>query len=93
MDKMKMQDTQLMQASGDTTSTINDWSLVMGTTPTTNGTNSQGTASQEANRPSWQGLQVHKSGTIYTHSYGQTNKHMYDWILVNTCSLIDLFCN
>ena len=48
MDKMKMQDTQLMQASGDTTSTINDWSLVMGTTPTTNGTNSQGTASQEA---------------------------------------------
>ena len=23
----------------------------------------------------------------------QTNKHMYDWILLNTCSLINLFCN
>ena len=80
MDKMKMQDMQLMQASGDTTSTINDWNLVMG-------------ASQEAKRPSWQGLQIHKSGTIYTHSYMQTNKHMYDWILLNTCSSIDLFCN
>ena len=65
----------------------------MGTTPTTNGANSQGTASQDANRPSWQGLQIHKSGTIYTHSYVQTNKHMYDWILLNTCPLIDLFCN
>ena len=52
MDKMKAQDTQLMQASGDTMSTIDAWSSVMGTTPTTNGTNSQGTASQEANRPS-----------------------------------------
>ena len=77
MDKMKMQDVQLMQASGDTTSTIDDQSLDMDTTPATNGTNSQGTASQEANRPSWQGLQVHKSGTIHTHSYAQTNKHMY----------------
>ena len=67
MDKMKTQDAQLMQASGDTTSTINDWSSVTGTTPTTNGTNSQGTASQEANRPSWQDLQVPKSGTIHTH--------------------------
>ena len=65
----------------------------MGTTPTTNGTNSQGTASQGAKRPSWQGLQVHKSGTIHTHSYAQTNKHMYDWILLDTCSSIDLFCN
>ena len=37
----------------------------MGTTPTTNGSSSQGTASQETNRPSWQGLQIHKSGTIY----------------------------
>ena len=57
MGKMKAQDVQLMQASGDTMSTINDWSSLIGTTPTTNGTNSQGTASQEANRPSWQGLQ------------------------------------
>ena len=93
MDKMKMQDAQLTQASGDTTSTVNDWSLVMGTTPAANGTISQGTASQEANRPSWQGLQVHKSGTIDTHSYAQTNNHMYNWILLDTCSLIDLFCN
>ena len=46
MDKMKTQGVQLMQASGDTTSTINDWSTVMGTTPTTNGSNSQGTISQ-----------------------------------------------
>ena len=82
-----------MQASGDTTSTVGDWSLVTGTTPTTNGTNSQGTASQEANRPSWEGLQVHKSGTIHTHSCAQANKHMYDWILLDTCSLINLFCN
>ena len=52
MDKMKMQDVQLMQASGDTMSTINDQRSVMGTTPTTNSTNSQGTASQEPNRPS-----------------------------------------
>ena len=46
-----MQDTQLTQASGDTMSTVNDQSSVMGTTPTTNGTNSQDTASQEVNRP------------------------------------------
>ena len=46
MDKMKTQDAQLMQSSGDTMSTINDWSSVTGTTPATNGTNSQGTASQ-----------------------------------------------
>ena len=26
-------------------------------------------------------------------SYTQTNKHMYDWILLNTCSSINLFCN
>ena len=88
-----MQDAQLMQASGDTMSTVNDWSSVMGTSPTTNGTNSQGTANQGAKRPSWQGLQVHKGGTIHTHSYVQTNKHMYDWILLNACSLIDLFFN
>ena len=93
MDKMKMQDMQLMQASGDTTSTVNDQSSITSNTPTTNGSSSQGTASQGANRPSWQGLQIHKSGTIYTHSYAQTNQHMYDWILLNTCSLIDLFCN
>ena len=93
MDKMKTQDMQLMQASGDTTSTINAWSSVTGTTPTTNGSSSQGTASQGANRPSWQGLQIHKSGTINTHSYAQTNKHMYDWILLDTCSSITLFCN
>ena len=93
MDKMKMQDAQPMQASGDTVSTIDDQSSVTGTTPATNGTSSQGTASQEAKRPSWEGLQVHKSGTIHTHSYVQANKHMYDWILLNTCSSIDLFCN
>ena len=51
----------LKQASGDTISTIDDQNSVMGTTPTTNGTNSQHTASEEANRLSWQGLQVHKS--------------------------------
>ena len=93
MDKMKMQDMQLMQASGDTINTIDYWSSVMGTTPATNSTTSQGIASQEAKRPSWQGLQVHKSGNIHTHSYVQTNKHMYDWIPLNTCSSIDLFCN
>ena len=65
----------------------------MGTTAATNGSSIQGTASQGANRPSWQGLQIHKSGTIYTHSYVQTNKHMYDLILLDTCLLIDLFCN
>ena len=92
MDKMKMQDAQLMQASGDTMSTVDDWSLVMGTTPATNGSNSHGTASQEANRPSWQGLQIHKSETTYTHSYVQTNKHMYDWILLDTCLSIDPSC-
>ena len=91
MDKMKMQDAQLMQASGDTMSTINDQSSIIGTTPTTNSANSQGTASQEANRPSWQGLQVNNSGTIHTHSYMQTIKHMYNWILLNTCSLIISF--
>ena len=85
MDKMMTQDAQLTQASGDTTSTVNDQSSVMGTTPATNGTNSQGTASQEANKPSWEGMQIHKSGNIYTHSYVQTNKHMYNWILLDTC--------
>ena len=86
MDKMKTQDAQLMQASGETMNTTNDQSTILGTTPTTNVTTSQGTAIQEANRPSWHGLQIHKSGTIYTHSYAQTNKHMYDWIHLNTCS-------
>ena len=84
MDKMTMQDVQLMQASGDTMSTADDQSLVTDTNPATNGTNSQGTASQGAKRPSWWGLQVHKSGTIHTHSYAQTNKHMYNWILLDT---------
>ena len=93
MDKIKTQDAQLTQASGDTMSTIDDQSTVMGTTPASNGSSSQGTASQGANRSSWQGLQIHKSGTINTHSYAQTNKHMYDWILIYTCSLIDLFCD
>ena len=88
-----MQEAQLTQASGDTTSTIDDQSLVMGTTPATNGTNRQDTASQEANRPSWECLQVHKSGTIHTHSYAQINKHIYNWILLNTCSSINLFRN
>ena len=93
MDKMKMEDAQLTQASGDTMSTVNRWSSVTGNTPATNSTHIQGTASQEPNRPSWQGLQVHKSGTIHTHSYAQTNKHMYDWILLDTCSSINLSCN
>ena len=93
MDKMKMQDVQLTQASGVATSTNDDQNIVSGTTPTTNGSSSQGTTSQGANRPSWQVLQIHKSGTIYTHSYAQTSKHMYDWILVDTCSLINLSCN
>ena len=93
MDKMKMQDAQLMQASGVVMSTDDDQSSMMGTTPATHGSSSQGTTSQGANRPSWQGLQIHKSETIYTHSYVQTNKHMYDWIIINTCSSIDLFCN
>ena len=91
MDKMKMTDVQPTQASVDTMSNVNDWSIIKGTTPTTNSSKSQGTASQRANRPSWQGLQIHKSGTIYTHSYVQTNMHMYDWILLDTCSSIDLF--
>ena len=93
MGKMKMPDVQLMQASGVSMSTDDDQSTMTGGTPTTNGSSSQGTASRGTNRPSWQGLQIHKSGTIYTHSYVQTNKHMYDWILLDTCSLINLFCN
>ena len=93
MDKLKAQDAQLMQASGVTMSTDDDQSTMTGTTPTTNGSSSQGTTSQGANRPSWQGLQIHKSGTIYTHSYAQTNKHMYNWILLDTCSSINLFCH
>ena len=93
MNKMETQDTQVMQASGVTISTDDDWSTVMGTTPTTNGSSSQGTASQGASRPSWQGLQIHKSVSIYTHSYAQTNKHMYDWIFLDTCSSINLFRN
>ena len=88
-----MQDMQQIQASGDTMNTIDDWSSIMGTTPTTNSSSSQGMASQGANRPSWQGLQIHKSGTICTHSYAQTNKHMYNCILLNTCSSIDLSRN
>ena len=43
-----MQDVQLMQASGVTTSTEDDWNTVMGTTPTTNVSSSQGTSSQGA---------------------------------------------
>ena len=92
MDKMKMQDAQLMQASRVTTSTIDDWSTVTETAPTTNGSSSQSTTSQGTNRP-WQGLQIHKSGTIYTHSYVPTNKQLYNWILLDTSSLINLFCN
>ena len=45
MDNMKMQDAQLTQASGDTMSIVDDWSTIMGTTPATNGTSIQGTAS------------------------------------------------
>ena len=40
MDKMKIQDVELTQASGVTTSTDNDQSTVTGTTPTTNGSSS-----------------------------------------------------
>ena len=69
MDKMKMQDVQLTQAIGVTMHTNNDQSTMTGTTPTTSNSSSQGTASQDANKPSWQGLQMHKSGTIYTHNY------------------------
>ena len=36
-------------------------------------------------------LQIHKSGSIYAHSYVQTNKHKNNWILLDTCSSIDLF--
>ena len=54
MDKMKTQDAQLMQASGDTLRTIDDQSSVMGTTPATNSTSTQDTASQGVKRPSWQ---------------------------------------
>ena len=50
MDKMTMQDAQLTQAGGVTMSTNDDWSTMTGTTPTTNGSSSQGTASQGANR-------------------------------------------
>ena len=46
MDKMKTQDATLMQARGVTTSTIHDWSTVMGTMPTTNGSSNQDTTSQ-----------------------------------------------
>ena len=78
MDNMKMQDMQLTQASGVTMSTTNDQSTVAGTTPTTNGSSSQVTTSQRANRPCWQGLQIHNSGTIYTHSYAQvTNQQAH----------------
>ena len=84
---------QLTQASGVPMSTDDDQSTVMGTTPTTSSLSSKGTASQGAKRPAWQDLQTHRSDTIYTHSYVQSNKHMYNWILLNTCSSIDLFCN
>ena len=40
-DKMKVQDVQLMQASGATKSTDNDQSTMAGTNPTTNGLSSQ----------------------------------------------------
>ena len=67
MDKMKMQDAQLIQATGVTTSTNDDQSTVMGTTPTTDSSSSQDTASQGANRPSWQGLQIHKWYDFTSH--------------------------
>ena len=52
MDKMKMQDVQLMLASGDTGSTIDDQSSVTGTTPATNSTSAHGTSTQWAKIPS-----------------------------------------
>ena len=67
--------------------------MMTGSTPATSCLTSQGTATQEADRPTCQCLQIHKSGTIYTHSYVPTNKNMYNWILLNTCSLINQFCN
>ena len=84
---------QLTQASGARMSTDHDWRTIMGATPTSQGLSSKGTASQEVIRPAWQCLQIHRSGTIYTHSYVQTNKHMYDWILLDTSSSINLFWN
>ena len=50
---MKMQDVQLMQASGVTMSTNDNWSTMTGTIPATSGSSSQGTAGQGASRPSW----------------------------------------
>ena len=41
MDKMKMRGVQLMQASGDTTSTVDDQSSITGTTRTANGSSTQ----------------------------------------------------
>ena len=93
MDKMKIQDAQLMQACGVSMSTNNDWSTVTGNTPQPTAQAAKAPQVKGANRPSWQGLQIHKSGTIYTHSYAQTNKHMYNRSLLDTFSSIDLFCN
>ena len=53
MDKMKMQDVQLIQASEVTMSTGDDQSTVTATTPITNGSSNQGISSQGANRSSW----------------------------------------
>ena len=46
MDKMKMQDVQLTQATGVMMSTNDDQSTVTGTTPVTHGSSSQCPASQ-----------------------------------------------
>ena len=68
MDKMKMQDVQLMQTSGDTMSTVNDWSTIMGATATTNGSSSQGTASQGAKQTI---LEVPADPQEWNHLYPQ----------------------
>ena len=86
MDKVKMQDAQLMQASGVTTSTDDDQSTVMGTTSATKGSNSQGTVSQGANRPSQQGLEIYKGGTICM--LGSSSIHVHQLI----CLVIDSMC-
>ena len=71
INKMKAQEAQLMQTSGATTRLDNHQSTVTGTTPTTNGLSSQGTTSQEANRPAdpqkWNHLypQIHANQQVH----------------------------
>ena len=87
MDKMKGQDVQLTQASGVTTSTDGDW-ITIGTTPTTNGSTSQGTASQGANRPSWQGLLTRVEPFIPTVMHKPTSTCIIGSSLIHVHQLI-----